>query len=144
MMLIFINCPVDAFYLAQERSPNCHGRSISAERVFAGKFSCRKPTISSITAFQMLLKADLLSQSTTQCRQMLWSCADLLQADWDLAAASSCGTGKFSFRKHIISSITAWQLLLEFDTYDNEINATCKILFLNLLGSYELFEKLWC
>ena len=81
MMLIFINCPEDTFYLAQERSQNCHGRSISAERIFAGKFSCRKHIISSITAFQMPLKADLLSQSTIQCRQMLWSCADLLQAD---------------------------------------------------------------
>ena len=91
-----------------------------------GNFSCRKPIISSITACQMLLKADSLSQSTILCRQMLLSCANLLQADRDLAAASYCGTGKFSCRKPIISSITAWQILLEFDTYDNEMNIACE------------------
>ena len=79
-MLVFIKWSAGTFDLAQERSRNCHGRSISAERVFTGKFSYRNPTISSITASQMLLKADLLSQSTILCRQMLWSCADLLQA----------------------------------------------------------------
>ena len=45
-----------------------------------GKFSCRKPIISSITACQMPLKAGLISQSIILCRQTLWSCADLLQA----------------------------------------------------------------
>ena len=91
-----------------------------------GNFSYRKPIISSITACQMLLKADSLSQSIILCRQMLWSCADLLQADRDLAATSYCGTGNFSHRKPVLSSITAWQLLLlEFDTYDDEINITC-------------------
>ena len=101
--------------MAQVRSRNCHGRSISAERVLAGKFSYRKPIISSITACQMLLKADLLSQSTILCRQLLWSCADLFQADRDLAAAFYCGSGKFSYRKPIISSITACQMLLKAD-----------------------------
>ena len=42
------------------------------------------------------------------------------------SAASYCGTGKFSHRNPIISSTTAWQLLLEFDTHDNEINITCE------------------
>ena len=74
----------------------------------------------------MLLKADSLSQSIILYRQMLRSCADLFQADRDLASASYSGTGKFSWRKPIISSITAWQLLLEFDTYDNEIDITCQ------------------
>ena len=91
-----------------------------------GNFSYRKPIISLINACQMLLKADSLSQSTILCRQMLLSCANLLQADRDVAAASYCGTGYFRYRKPIISSITAWQLLLlEFDTYDDEINITC-------------------
>ena len=62
---------------------------------------------------------------------------DLFQADRDLAAASYCGSGKFSYRKPTISSITAWLLLLEFDTCDNEINVTCEI------GSYfTLIRKL--
>ena len=160
--LFFINWVVGTFNLAQVRSRNCHGRSISAERVFAGKFSYRKPIISSITACQMLLEADLLSQSTILCRQLLWSCADLFQADRDLAAAFYCGSGKFSYRKPIISSITAcqmlleadllsqstilcivssinaWPLLLEFDTYDSKINVTCKIRHL-----ITLTRKLW-
>ena len=86
----------------------------------------------------MLLKADLLLQLTILCKQLLWSCADLFQADRDLAAASYCWSGKFSYKKPIISSITAWPLLLEFDTYDSKINATCKI-----RPFIALIRKLW-
>ena len=92
----------------------------------SGKFSHRKPIISSITECQTLLKADSLSQSITLCRQMLRSWSNLYQADRDVAATSYCGTGKFSYRNPIISSITAWQLLLlEFATYDDEKNIIC-------------------
>lgn len=72
----------------------------------------------------MLLKADPPLQSTILCKQTPWSSADLFQADRDLAAASYCGSGKFRDRKPVISSITAWQLLQEFDTYHNGISVT--------------------
>ena len=87
-------------------------RIVSAERVFAGKYSSRKPEISSVTALQLLLKADSLLQPSNLCRQMPWSCADLFQTDRVSAAAALCAAGDFSCRKPEISSVTALQLLV--------------------------------